>query len=166
METKNKLLIVLLVLFIVSCKKNKTSEIKFVKPLTNKKQENIKNIEGYDLPDTVVVNKIYIRKFKYTSELDTIKPSKDVKRFVFFFITKEEGDFKDVEAIEKVKYEVFAIDKMDTIKYGFKFEKTGYNRFQGIIQDMVLIGNVENDQKGRIITHETKIDKDIFVLDN
>ena len=155
-------LIILLTVLNLSCKKNQNNLS--IKKANIDEQIDIVRIEN--IPDTVFVNKVYFGKIEYKSQLDTIEISKGDIRHVVMFTTTQNGYFKDIESIEKVKHDIFAINKSSFIEFAFSFENVGPNNFNAIIEDMVMLDNYYGVEKSRIITRLTEIQKEIFVIDS
>lgn len=158
MKTKNLMSIVLISLTIISCLSKKEK----VKTINSLESKNIFSVKHF--PDTVLVDKIYEGEIEYESELDTITLIEGEERFIFLYITTEKGVFKDIKAIKNVKHEVFNIDEKGIIAFKFMFKEKGVNYFKGIIEDMVLLNDYDEDGKARIITHLTEIKKEVFVI--
>ncbi len=152
---------IIICLIIISCS-NRGGEKKVKDIAKELASENIFNIQNF--PDTVLLDKVYMGKMNYTSELDTINLLEGEERFIFFYITTQDGDFHDIEEIEKVEHEVFKVGENKVINFQFKFKKKGINYFTGIIQDMILLNDTDNDGESRIITHLTEINKEVFVI--
>ncbi|NRS90007.1 hypothetical protein HNQ02_002942 [Flavobacterium sp. 7E] len=123
-------------------------------------------------PDTVYINEEYNGKIEYKSDLDTITTGfDDVKkaRFLFYsFLTTDNKNYGD-EHLKKIVKDTFVAETHRVIPlYKIKFDKLGLNYFDGIITDEVMIENGMKNKMGesktRIITHQTRLTRGVYVI--
>jgi hypothetical protein len=144
---KIKLFLVLVILTISSCQKEKIKQKIFNRDLTTYIDFSI------EFPDTVYLNKSYDGKITYRSGLDSIITSfgdKQKNRYTRFIIAQPTIDINyDIKSLrEKVKDTFGALNNRTIPFYDVKFSKLGVNYIDGLIDDIVLIDTVENKKNG------------------
>ena len=150
--------IVSLSVLFLSCNKKVQSD-------TEQKKEFKTIVEFRDMPDSLILNKTYYSRLYYKSVLDSIKLRKNDNRYIFLYVTTEEGTFKEVEEIKQVEHRIFLLnDSINTFEFEFEIKNTRFNTIKAIIEDMVILDNYYKDGKARIITnlHQIEFDCKIY----
>ncbi len=160
-------ILILLVILLVSCKKDNEKKIKNIT-----KKHEIKLI----FHDTVFLNERYDDgRIEYKNILDTLttdvyKLNKVSRLIDYYYNIKDTVDFKiDFEENNIKNDTAFAETNRVIPLYNIKFNKLGANYIDGVIKDEVYIENGAKDKNGkpmtRLITNEFRLTKKVFVIE-
>jgi len=151
-----KYLLILIGLAFISCKKD--SKIQ-EEPLNTSKEVYL------DFPDTTYVGTNIFGSIEYHSQLDTIVLKKGDRRYIRFYGTITNTKI-NIQGLKQMKLDTFVSINDSVIPvYDIKFKNLGLNYLDGYVEEVVVL-NKFKDTLSRIITNETRVTKNILVVDS
>lgn len=155
MVIKHKYVIYMLLLLIVSCKKENKAISANRTPLTN--------IE-ISLPDSITTNKIVYGEITYSSVFDTIILKENERRYIFLYLTKSKKISENFENFQKMELDTFVrLDNHIIPIYDIEFAYKGKMFLDGYVIDQVFLDSNTEIGKVNISTLETKITHPITI---
>lgn len=153
-----KFIFIFSILILTSCKEAKKESIEIM--------ESNEDILLFEFPDTVKLNQNNFGKIQYNLDIDSIDISEIDERYILFYLTNKKEEI-NLKSIEDIEHKIF-IDTIGdgTFRFDIDFTKNGKNLLNGLIEDKIFLKTPTNDGKIRIITKETKISKDVYVIGN
>jgi len=133
-----------------------------------------KKIESYNeddkildllFPDTVLINKNIAGKIIYNMEIDTLKKSEIIDRFMFLYVTTDKEGI-DIRSIKNTNHKIF-VDTIRTGVYNFKasFNNVGNNMLNLVFEDVVMTNKFIKDSM-TIYEEYTSISLPVYVKED
>lgn len=160
----------ILLIILVSCKENRSSEKEIV--IQNKFKNGYVEF-NFDFPDTIYINEVYNGKINYKSVLDTITTSFEDKRksrYITYYMNKTQDVNYNLKDLKKMNLDTFGAINNRTIPiYGIKFSELGVHYLDGIINDHISIDTFsqskKNEDKARYIENVVRATHKVIVIE-
>lgn len=167
LKMKNSIFIILVLLTLVSCKKDKTNT-----PVINKTYNSISKgseIETFYFPDTVNQNTMVKGQIKYSRNFGNVKDSENKERYIYFHVgTDSDSGNVALNNFDRFSFRLVFKDTIGDglIEFQTVFTEAGINYLHGLVKDIYVIESSDLPKDSvRVFNKETIVTKKVVVLE-